>query len=120
MVAEHTVHLLATARGEADGQVVEGVEQQACHGRRVAATRDLMVYQELTNGSKVLSDFRRHDVERAAQGQHGIHVLDMRIEREGTVSADTVFRRQLLHVDDHGNEVAQTGLMQHRAFRFPC
>ena len=76
-----------------------------------------MVDQELTNGTKVLSDFRRHDVERAAQGQYWVHILDMSVERERTVSTDAVGSSELFHVDDNGDEVAQSSLMEHGTLR---
>ena len=118
VVAIDTVHLLTTTRGKADGQVVEGVEQQTGHCRRITATRTLMVDEELTDSSEVFADLCRHDMERSAQRQHGIHILDMRIEREGAVAADAVIGRQLLHVDDDGDEVTQTSLMEHSALGF--
>ena len=52
-------------------------------------------------------------MERAAQREYRIHILDMGIERERTVSADAVGGCQLLHVDDHGDEIAQACLMEH-------
>ena len=63
MVAENTVHLLATTRRETDRQVVEGVEQQAGHCCRVTSARNLVVEEELADGSEVLANFCRHDVE---------------------------------------------------------
>ena len=44
----------------------------------------------------------------------------MRIERERTVSADAIGGGELLHVDDHSDKVAQSGLMKHRAFGLAC
>ena len=41
-----------------------------------------MVDEELADGIQVLADLGRHDVERAAQCEHGIHVLDVGIKRE--------------------------------------
>ena len=82
VVAVDAIHLLAATCGEADGQVVEGVEQQAGHGRGIAATGDAVVDEELAYGIQVLADFSGHDVERAAQGEHGVHVLDVGVERE--------------------------------------
>ena len=117
MVAIDTIHLLTSTRGETDRQVVEGVEQQTGHRRRIAAARTLMVYQELADGRQVLAYLRRHDVERTAQRQYRIHILDMRIERERAVSADAIVSRQLLHVDNDGNEVTQTCLVQHGTLR---
>ena len=113
MVAIYAVQLLATSRNEAHGQVVVGVQQQCRNSRRVSATRYLMVKQELPDSLKVFSYFRRHDVERAAQRQDGIHILDMRIERERAVPLDAVVSRQPLHVNHHIDEVPQTRLMQH-------
>ena len=106
MVAVDAVHLLAATRGKADGQVVEGVEQQTGHCRRITASRTLMVYEELADGCEIFTNLRRHDVERAAQRQHGVHILDVRVERERAVAADAVVGRQLLHVDDDSDEVA--------------
>ena len=120
MVAEHTVHLLATARSKADGQVVKGVKQKTGHRRRIAAAGNLMIDQELTDGTKVLADFCRHDVERAAQGEYRVHIFDVRVEREGTVSTDAVGGSKLLHVNNHGNKVAQSSLMEHGSLRFAC
>ena len=80
VVAIHTIHLLATTCGKADGKIVEGVEQQTGHRRRIATTCTLMVDQELADSCQVFTDLCRHDVERTAQCQHGIHILDMRIE----------------------------------------
>ena len=79
-----------------------------------------MVDQELADGCQVLTYLCRHDVERTTQRQHGIHILDMRIERERTVSADAVISCQFLHVDDHGNEITQASLMEHGSLRFTC
>ena len=79
-----------------------------------------MVEQELADSIEVLTDFRRHDMERAAQRQDGIHILDMSVEGEGTVSFNTVFSRQVLHIDDHIDEVPKTGLMQHGTLRLTC
>ena len=118
MVAEYAVHFLTSASGEADRQVIESVEQQTGHRRRIATTRTLMVYQELADGRQVLAYLRRHDVERTAQRQYRIHILDMRIERERAMSADTIVSGQFLHVDDDGNEVTQTCLVQHGTLRF--
>ena len=120
VVAEHTVHLLTTSRCKANGQVVEGIEQQTGHRCRIAATRTLMIYQELADSREILANLRRHDVERTTQRQDGIHILNMRIERERTMSADAVVGCQFLHVDDHSDEVAQTCLMEHRTLRLAC
>ena len=113
VVAIHAVHLLATTRRKPDGQVVEGVQQQTRHGCRVATARNLMVYQELAYGVQVFAYLCRHDVERTAQRQHGIHILDVSVERKTSVPAYSVGSRQFLHVDDYGYEVAQSSLMQH-------
>ena len=118
MVAIDAVHLLTTTRRKADGQVVEGIQQQTGHCRRITATRTLMVDEELTDSRQVFTNLCRHDVERATQCQHRIHILDMGIERERTVAADAVIGRQLLHVDDDGDEVTQTSLMEHSALGF--
>ena len=40
----------------------------------------------------------------------------MGIERERAVTANAVGCGQLLHVYDYGNEVTQTGLMEHGSF----
>ena len=77
-----------------------------------------MVKQELTHGCEVLADFRWHDVERATQGKHWVHIFNMRIKREGTVTTNAVIRRQFFHIDDHSDEVAQSSLMEHRTLRF--
>ena len=113
VVAIDTIHLFATTRCEADREVVEGVEQQTGHGCGIAATRALVVDEELTDGIEVLANLCWHDVERTTQREHRIHVLDVCVEGEGTVSADAVAGSELLHVDDHGDEVAQTCLMEH-------
>ena len=80
MVAIDAVHLLAATRGESDGKVVEGVEQEAGHRCRVAATRAAVVDEELAYSSQILANLRGHDVEGAAERQHGVHILDMRVE----------------------------------------
>ena len=116
VVAVHAAHFLAAARSETDGEVVEGAQQQAGHRRRITAARDLMVEEELADGAEVLADFRRHDVEGTAEGEYGVHILDVRVEGEGTVAADAVGRGQFLHIDDHRDKVAQAGLVEHRAF----
>ena len=113
MVAVDAVHLLATTRREADRQVIECVEQQARHRRRVATTRYLMVEKELSDGMKVFANLCRHDVERSTQREHRIHVFDMGIERERAMTADAISCGQFFHVDDHGDEVTQTGLVKH-------
>ena len=77
-----------------------------------------MVDQELADSCQVLTYLCRHDVERATQRQHGIHILDMRIERERTVSADAVIAGEFLHVDDHSNEITQASLMEHGSLGF--
>ena len=65
MVAIYTIHLFSTTCGETDWQVVEGVQQQTCHCRRVSATSNLVVEEELTYLSEVLANLCRHDVERS-------------------------------------------------------
>ena len=120
MVAIDTVHLLTATRGEADGQVIEGIEQQTGHRRRVATTRTLMVDEELTDSSEVFTNLCRHDVERTTQRQHGVHILNMGIEGEGAVAADAVGSGEVLHVDDHGNEVAQACLVEHGSLGLSC
>ena len=120
VVAEHAIHLLTATRRESDGQVVEGIEQQTGHRRRIATTRTLMVYQELADLGEILTNLSRHNVERATKRQYGIHILDMRIERERAVAADTVGSSQLLHVYHHSNEVAKTSLMEHGTLGLAC
>ena len=36
------------------------------------------------------------------------------------MATDAIFGRQMLHIDDHGDEVPQTSLMEHGAFRLSC
>ena len=120
VIAIDTIHLLAATRRKADGQVVIGVEQQTCHRRRIAATRNLVVDEELADSREVLAYLGRHDMERATQRQYRIHIFDMGIERERAVPADTVGSRQFLHIGDDSNKVAQACLMKHCTFGFAC
>ena len=55
-----------------------------------------------------------------ADGQHGINVLYVGIEREGAMGADTVVGRQMLHVDGGIDKVPKSGLMNHHALGFAC
>ena len=117
VVAVNTRHLLTATGNETYRQVVEGVQQQTGNCRRVTTTRNLVVEEELTDSTEILANLRRHNMERATQRQHGIHILDMCIKRERTVSTDSVSRSQFLHILHHCNEVSQTCLVEHSSLR---
>ena len=120
MVAVHAIKFFTAGGDEPDRQVVIGIEQQGANGGRIATTGYLVLEQEIADGCQILSDFRRHDVERASQRQDGIHVLDMCIKRERTVPLNAVGSRQFLHVNDNVDEVPQSGLVQHGALGLAC
>ena len=105
VVAEDAVEFLASGGDEAHGEVIVGVEQECCDGCCVAAACDAVVEEELPDGAEVLAYLGGHNVEGSSECEDGVHILDMCIEGEGTVSADAVVGREVFHVDDHVDEV---------------
>ena len=115
MVAVDALKLLAAGGDEAYGEVRVGVYKQRTDRCAVAAAGDAVAHDEIAHGSRVLAYLGRHDMERAAERQDGIHVLDMRVEGERTVTLYAVGGGQALHVDDDVDEVPQAGLVEHCA-----
>ena len=114
ITAHQVCHALTSQRHIPEGQWAALYEQFAQRGG-VAAARNAVAGDEIANALDVSAYLRRHDMQATSDGQHGIEILYMSIEREGTMQRDAVCGRKPEDIGDGGYVGGECALPYHHA-----